>query len=52
MSVQLRPPKAPSPAATLTAKAHNRTPPGIPVDEWQAQRNAAKRARRARKGKR
>jgi hypothetical protein len=32
--------------------AFNRTPPGIPLDEWQRTRNAKKRARRALKGKR
>lgn len=36
----------------LAPKAFNRTPAGIPLDEWNKIQNARKRARRARKGKR
>jgi hypothetical protein len=36
----------------LVTKAWNRTRPGIPLEDWRAMKNAEKRARRARKGKR
>ena len=35
----------------LEEKAFNRTPPGIPLDEWNKMQNAQKRQRRARRAK-
>lgn len=35
----------------LAELAHNRTPRGLPLDEWNRMQNAAKRERRARRAK-